>query len=299
MPTTKVLGIVSMVPMGQWNAGTTYQKLNLVRNQGVAYLAFGSSVGVEPGASENWEASWMPVVYDGGQVAPDGTYPQLTAGKVQFALLFGNKSYDGSSQQTITAEDLGIATVYQPQGGILFANLPATPSASNYGYVWNVTDSFTTDSRFIEGAGHDYAAGTSVGVIRQNDTYYYSVLGSLADLSDYAQVNGTYPGMTVGNSQNLNGQPASQYAQVSGNYANLTAGDSQQLGGVPADQYAHQDGTYLNMYVGDSQNLNGRPASDYVLKTDLPVVGNIVIYTKNGISAKYAVVSDIDVSDLP
>lgn len=247
MPTNQILGIVSIVPMGAWSASTTYQKLNLVRHNGVAYLAFGSSIAVEPGVSANWENIWMPVVYDGGAVSPDGTYPQLTAGQVRFSLLFGSKSYNGSTQQTLTAADLGLADVYKPQGGIEFADLPATPNSSNYGFVWNITDSFTTDSRFIEGAGHEYAAGTSVGVIQQNNTYYYSVLGSLADLSDYAMINGTYPEMTVGNAQQLGGVPASQYAQLS----------------------------------------------------SLPTVGNIAIYTKDGKTAKWAVIDDINVSNLP
>lgn len=66
MPTNQILGIVSIVPMGAWSASTTYQKLNLVRHNGVAYLAFGSSIAVEPGVSTNWENIWMPIVYDGG-----------------------------------------------------------------------------------------------------------------------------------------------------------------------------------------------------------------------------------------
>ena len=57
------------------------------------------------------------------------------------------------------------------KGTSAFASLPATPTAAMDGYVWDITDAFTTDSRFIEGSGVDYPAHTDVCV---------------ADLSTYA-----------------------------------------------------------------------------------------------------------------
>lgn len=183
----KVLGIVSIVPMDDWNTDTQYQKLNLVRHNGAAYLAKGGSKNVEPGVTQDWQSSWM-LVYLDGILSPDGTYPNLTAGRVMHALAWGNKNYDGSSTQTITAADLGLADVYKPQGSIAFASLPATPNESNYGYVWNITNDFTTDSRFIEGAGKKYSAGTNVGVIEQDSAYYYDIFGAFVDLSNYATI---------------------------------------------------------------------------------------------------------------
>lgn len=59
---------------------------------------------------------------------------------------------------------------YVIKGNILFANLPATPTVEMSGYVYNVTDEFTTDARFIEGAGKKYSANTNV-VIRDDSTY--------------------------------------------------------------------------------------------------------------------------------
>lgn len=201
----QVLGIVSIVPMDDWNGTTTYQKLNYVRHStdgtdGATYIAKKQNNNVEPGVSENWQDSWMLATYD-GILVPNGTYPNLTAGKVVNALMWGNKSYDGSSPKTITAADLGLADVYKPQGSIAFSALPATPSADTYGYVWNITNDFTTDSRFVEGAGKQYSAGANVGVIKQNGTYYYDVLGNFIDLSNYAQVNGTYEDLFSGGMQ--------------------------------------------------------------------------------------------------
>lgn len=193
----KVLGIVSIVPMDDWNTDTQYQKLNLVRHNGAAYLAKGGSKNVEPGVTQDWQSSWM-LVYLDGILSPDGTYPNLTAGRVMHALAWGNKNYDGSSAQTITAADLGLADVYKPQGSIAFASLPATPNESNYGYVWNISDDFTTDSRFLEGAGKACPAGTNVGVIEQDGVYYYDILGAFMDLSNYAEIDGAYPTLGAG-----------------------------------------------------------------------------------------------------
>lgn len=199
------LGIVSPVPLGQWNSAIKYQKLNIVRYNGASYIARTPNINVEPIVSPRWQNVWMPLSYDGGSVSPDGIYPDMTAGKVMNALLFGSKSYNGSSVQTITASDLGLGSVYKPQGSIAFSSLPQTPSADELGYVWNITNSFTTDNRFLEGAGVACDAGSNVGVVVNNGNYYYDVLGSIVDLSNYAQINGTYAGMTVGTAQQVEG----------------------------------------------------------------------------------------------
>ena len=64
-----------------------------------------------------------------------------------------------------------ISSVYKPAGSVTFASLP-TPSSSNEGNVYNVTDSFTTTSDFVEGAGNSYPAGTNVVIVESNQTYY-------------------------------------------------------------------------------------------------------------------------------
>jgi len=73
---------------------------------------------------------------------------------------------------------------FTPQGSITFANLPAQPTEDKLGYLWNITDNFTTDSRFIEGAGKQHQAGNNVAVIKHNNAYYYDVM-SAVDLSNY------------------------------------------------------------------------------------------------------------------
>lgn len=257
----QVLGIVSIVPMGDWNGTTTYQKLNYVRHNGATYLAKVANNNVEPGVAANWEDVWMLCNYDGGLVVPDGTYPDLTAGQVLYPLSFGSKTYNGSSAQTVTAADLGVASAYIPQGSITFANLPSTPSAATLSYVWDISDQFTTDSRFIEGAGQTYSAGTNVGVIEQNGNYYYDVFGSFVDLSNYAQIDGTYSGMTVGAAtkatQDGNGDNiASTYAKQNGNYPNMTVGKATNADNATNATNATQDSKGNNIADTYAQKNN-------------------------------------------
>ena len=92
----------------------------------------------------------------------------------------------------------GLGNTYLPQGSIDFADLPAEPTAAQRGYVWNINDSFTTDSRFVEGAGKQFGAGSNVAVVLNDGVYKYDVLGAFVDLSNYAQINGTYANLTAG-----------------------------------------------------------------------------------------------------
>lgn len=79
-----------------------------------------------------------------------------------------NKNFVDNSNMTSLMQ--GIANKINSLGGyvfrgsVTFANLPSTLTTSMTGYVYNVSDDFTTDSRFIEGSGKKYPAGTNVAV---------------------------------------------------------------------------------------------------------------------------------------
>lgn len=78
-----------------------------------------------------------------------------------------------------------ISGAYKPQGSVAFANLP-TLSSSIEGYVYNVTDAFTTTANFVEGAGHKYPAGTNVVCVEHGTgTYMWDCLTGVVDLSAY------------------------------------------------------------------------------------------------------------------
>ena len=85
---------------------------------------------------------------------------------------------------TDTSIASAIAGVYTPKGSIAFASLP-TAAAGNEGWVYNVTDAFTTTAAFVEGAGHAYSAGTNVVCVDAGSgSYKWDVLAGTIDLTE-------------------------------------------------------------------------------------------------------------------
>ena len=77
-----------------------------------------------------------------------------------------------------------ISGAYTPQGTIAFASLP-TASAGNLGWVYNISDAFTTTAAFAEGAGHSYGAGTNVVCVDAGSgTYQWDVLAGAIDMTE-------------------------------------------------------------------------------------------------------------------
>ena len=81
-----------------------------------------------------------------------------------------------------------MAGVYNPKGNTTFALLPGTITSSMLGNVYNVTDAFTSDSRFVDGSGKQYPAGTNVAVVDVDTTgsspdLKYDCLAGFIDLS--------------------------------------------------------------------------------------------------------------------
>ena len=69
-----------------------------------------------------------------------------------------------------SAIDGAISSVYKAAGSVAFANLPALGSTYE-GYVYNITDAFTTTADFVEGAGKSYPAGTNVVCINTSSLF--------------------------------------------------------------------------------------------------------------------------------
>lgn len=95
----------------------------------------------------------------------------------------------------------GIATKFNSLGGawkfrgsVTFANLPSTITPAMAGYLYNVTNDFTTDARFVEGAGKKYKAGTNVAVADLTTYSAVTPVGSEDPSTEgwYELVNGKY-----------------------------------------------------------------------------------------------------------
>ena len=82
-----------------------------------------------------------------------------------------------------------------PKGSLAFANLP-TPASTNLGWMWNMSDDFTIDNRFVEyeqGKTKTYPKGTNVYVINngtdQSPSYMFDIYSGFVDLSNYATLD--------------------------------------------------------------------------------------------------------------
>jgi len=90
---------------------------------------------------------------------------------------------DAEVESAINAK---VASTYKAGGSVAFAALP-TPDEAHLGFVYNVTDKFTTTAGFIEGAGSKHPAGTNVAIVAVTDGeatgYKYDVMAGFVDLS--------------------------------------------------------------------------------------------------------------------
>ena len=85
-----------------------------------------------------------------------------------------------------------VPTAIVPKGTKTFAQLsPSTDLvAANLGFMYNISDAFTTTSDFAEGAGHSIPAGANVYVANvgtaAEPVYKYDIFAGMYDLSGYA-----------------------------------------------------------------------------------------------------------------
>lgn len=87
----------------------------------------------------------------------------------------------GANVESYVAAQIGAA--YKAKGTIAFADLPA-PAAALQGFVYDISDAFTTTASFVEGAGKSFPAGTNVVCVNTTgSTYAWDVLTGMADLS--------------------------------------------------------------------------------------------------------------------
>ncbi len=79
-----------------------------------------------------------------------------------------------------------VSAVYKPQGSVSFSSLVADLLVpANSGFVYNITDAFTTNENFVEGPGKSHSAGTNVVIIEQSGNYKFDVLSGTVDLTPY------------------------------------------------------------------------------------------------------------------
>lgn len=131
-----------------------------------------------------------------------------------------------------------VSSVYKPAGSVAYAELPEL-SETVLGNVYNVTDAFTTDARFIEGADKKHPAGTNVAVVKVAEEYKFDVLAGFVDLSGHA----TKEELTAGV------QEAKTYAD------GLNTAMDARVQAVEADKHTHNNKVLLDTYTQTEENL--------------------------------------------
>lgn len=96
-----------------------------------------------------------------------------------------NNAKAATPQAVVNYVSTQVATAFSWGGNTTFANLP-TPSASTEGKIYNISDAFTTNANFVEGADKSYPAGTNVLGVKIGNDYKYDVTTGFVDLSPYA-----------------------------------------------------------------------------------------------------------------
>ena len=116
----------------------------------------------------------------------------------QNALTAANQAQEVANAANATAENAktvaneAMEKVNSVKGGLILKgnissieNLPP-PSAATLGYLYNVSNPFTTTSDFVEGAGKKYPANENVAIVQSDlGVYKYDVFSGLIDLSGY------------------------------------------------------------------------------------------------------------------
>ncbi len=107
-----------------------------------------------------------------------------------------SKSQTYSKTEVANKVSAALTSAIVPKGTVTYANLP-TPAKANLGYMYNVSDAFTTDARFVDGAGKKYEAGANVYVVAvttgSSTEYKFDVFMGFVDLSGY-QTKADMPG---------------------------------------------------------------------------------------------------------
>ena len=185
-----------------------------------------------------------------------------------------------------------------PKGTKAFAGLtPATDlAAASVGFMWNISDAFTTTADFAEGAGNSIPAGANVYVANvgtaEAPSYKYDVFQGMYDLSGYAlksemsvtpgtgvnadkttiQLKSGLDATVLTTHQDITGKADKDTDAVAGNFAifdangnpvdgNCKPADFQAAGDYKTTQTAVSDptadGTGIEFIDSISQNANG------------------------------------------
>ena len=145
-----------------------------------------------------------------------------------------------------------LSAVYKPAGSIAFSSLP-NPAQEVLGSVYSITDGFTTDVRFLEGANKKHPAGTNVVVVKEGSAYKFDVLAGFVDLSPFAKTG------------EVNAQLAKKVSVEAGKRL-ITEDEAAKLAGIAAGATATR---VEKSAVNGNVKVNGAELTVYTLPADV------------------------------
>lgn len=80
-----------------------------------------------------------------------------------------------------------MATPIKFGGSVKLADIPAMPTDAQLNMLYNMSESFTTTSAFVEGAGNAHPAGSNIMAVDNEGTIKYDVLSGFVDYSQFAK----------------------------------------------------------------------------------------------------------------
>lgn len=173
------------------------------------------------------------------EIAQDVTNAENSASAAASSASAAAQSAGQSAQSALQAQEYAQqAQEYAQKHYEIVASYDALPQPGNSAYIYLVPSSTASGANNYE----EYLW------ITNTSSYEFIGMTSDVDLSNYAQVNGTYSGMTVG------------YASQAEN--------ASQLGGVDADQYAVKNGTFPMMSVGYASSSGTMSAESTMASSD-------------------------------
>ena len=149
-----------------------------------------------------------------------------------------------------------LSSTYKAKGTCTFANKPSL-IAANEGDVYNISDSFTTTSDFVEGAGNTYPAGTNIVVVNTASSgtavYKYDVLAGFVDVSGKEDTSNKVTSVSSASTDTQYPSAKLLYDQLALKQGVLTAGNNVTISG---DTISATDTTYSN-FVGTNGSVAG------------------------------------------
>lgn len=234
---TETLGIVTNVPMGEWQAGVEYKKLNMVRSHNATYQAKKDNIGVEPTTTLGWQDVWQIVAYDGRGVVSSSISYQASVSNTEVP----------SGEWSIDIPDV-------PQGQYLWTRTiyNFTDGTQNISYSVSLQGlNFTQQDREnLDKIVDAFPSSASKNNLLATQDFVNSSINNLAAFYITSNAQGdafpTRAALLSATTFYQGGQPR---IPTQNDYAIVLADESQPKGvdgNYPTTRYSYQGGTYPN-----------------------------------------------------